>query len=225
MDSEENILLEESELPYIIIGAGGHAKVIADVLRLTNKEVAGFFDDHVTSFLERPYFGTIADLEQWSEKKKKKYRFLITVGDCTTRKKIADKLSFPIQLYGQAIHPTAVVAKDSFVAKGTVVMANAVINVGAYVGEHSVVNTGSIIEHDCRLGSFVHVSPGACLAGAVQVGIGSHIGIGSQCIQLKKIGSWCIIGAGSTIVEDIPSHTLAYGTPTKIMKEGINCEF
>ncbi|MDT2820806.1 acetyltransferase [Enterococcus devriesei] len=224
MDSKENFLLEP-DLPYILIGAGGHAKVIFDILLLNNKKVAGFFDDHITDFLEQTYFGTINDLEQWTKSEKQRYKFLVSIGDCVIRKKMVDRLDLPIQQYGKAIHPTAVITQDSFIGMGTVIMANAVINPGVKIANHCIVNSGSIVEHDCIIDSFVHLSPGVCLAGAVKVNTGSQIGIGAQCIQLKKIGSWCIIGAGSTIVKNIPSHSLAYGTPAKIMKEGINLEF
>lgn len=225
MDSEEDFLLDGSERAYIIIGAGGHAKVIVDILTMSNKKIYGFFDDYAKILGEQTFLGPVAELNQWTVEEKKKYKFLIAIGDCIARKRIAEEIDLPNELYGKAIHPNASIAEEALIGQGTVVMANAVINVGSSVGEHCIINSASVIEHDCKIKPFVHISPGVCLAGGVKIGTGSHVGIGAQCIQLKNIGDWCTIGAGSTIVGDIPAHTLSYGSPAKIMKEGINLEF
>ncbi|MGG5309187.1 acetyltransferase [Enterococcus mundtii] len=223
MDSEKNCLLGSSRYPYIIIGAGGHSKVIIDILKLRNIEIHGFFDDNITDLKGLAYLGKISEINELT--KKDNYKFVIALGDCALRKKIADNLSLTNENYGIVIHPNAVLSTDTSIGVGTVIFANAVVNPGSLIGEHVIVNTGSIIEHDCIVESYVHLSPNVALAGGVHVGKGTHIGIGSQCIQMKKIGVWCIIGAGSTVVSDIPSYTLSYGTPAKIMKEGIYLEF
>ncbi|HAP8389379.1 TPA: acetyltransferase, partial [Enterococcus faecium] len=204
---------------------GGHAKVIIETLRLENKLIYGFFDDKQNKMQDLKYLGKINELNSWADSKKKIYKFIVAIGDCVVRKKIIKKLNMPSEQYGIAVHPSAIVAKEISIGYGTVIFANAVINPDAVIGEHAIINTGSIVEHDCRINNYVHLSPGVCLAGGVHVGVGTQIGIGSQCIQMKKIGSWCMIGAGSTIVKDIPSHSLAYGNPAKIKKEGINFEF
>ncbi|EME8228820.1 acetyltransferase, partial [Enterococcus faecium] len=184
-----------------------------------------FFDDKQNKMQDLKYLGKINELNSWADSKKKIYKFIVAIGDCVVRKKIIKKLNMPSEQYGIAVHPSAIVAKEISIGYGTVIFANAVINPDAVIGEHAIINTGSIVEHDCRINNYVHLSPGVCLAGGVHVGVGTQIGIGSQCIQMKKIGSWCMIGAGSTIVKDIPSHSLAYGNPAKIKKEGINFEF
>ncbi|WP_165003232.1 MULTISPECIES: acetyltransferase [unclassified Enterococcus] len=225
MDSEKNSLLKYSKYQYIIIGAGGHAKVILETLRLENKKIYGFFDDNNVKLQGLKYLGTIKELNKWTDKEKEKYKFIIAIGDCAVRKKIVEQLNLSSEQYGVAIHPSAILAESISIGPGTVIFANAVLNPDAVIEKHVIINTGCIVEHDCIIKSYVHLSPGVALAGGVRVGIGTQIGIGSQCIQTKKIGSWCMIGAGSTIVKDIPSHTLVYGTPAKIMKEGINIEF
>ncbi|MBO1308220.1 acetyltransferase [Enterococcus sp. 669A] len=226
MDSKkDSLLICENELSYILIGAGGHAKVIVDILTEEKKKITGFFDDKKTEFENLKYLGTTDDLLKEKAGYLHQYRFIIAIGSCSQRKTMYNKLELPDDCYGNAVHPNAYISKNAKIRKGTVVMANVVVNSSANVGKHSILNSSSVIEHDNKLGDFVHVSPGCHLAGEVSVGEGTHIGIGTNCIQQINIGDWCIIGAGSVILKDIPDHTLSYGVPVKIMKEGINCEF
>lgn len=225
MDSKKNSVLKRDDKPYILIGAGGHAKVIVDILSLEGKKIHGFFDDNKRNLKDLKYLGPIDTIHKMPMVLKKNYYYIIAIGDCFLRYKLEQTLGIPHESYGIAIHPTAVISTDAKLLFGTVVMANVVINTDAKVGRQVILNTGSLIEHDTIIQDFVHISPGCCLAGGVKVGEGTHVGIGTQSIQLIKIGSWSIIGAGSTIVSDIPDNVLAYGTPAKIMKEGINDEF
>lgn len=205
----------------IIIGAGGHASVIIDIIKSMIKKgnkikIKGFLDDNeeLTSFMGYPVLDKIKNTLVYDNKDTE---FVIAIGNNDIRKEIAINLN---ELkYFTAIHQTAIVGSNVLIEEGTVVMPRAVINANTTIGKHSIINSGAIIEHDNKIEDFVHISPGATLAGGVSVGECTQIGANSTAIQCIKIGSNCVIGAGSTVIRDIESNVIAAGSPTRILKE------
>ncbi|MCX2481812.1 acetyltransferase [Pedobacter sp. MC2016-15] len=197
-----------------IIGSGGHAKVILDMLLLSNSIVSGLWDDRIekASVLGIPILGTIDELSSMQTSEK----IIIAVGDNTTRKAIAKRL-MPFS-FANVIHPASIISKSCLLGTGIVAMANSTVNVGSTIGNHVIINTNASIDHDCQIGDFVHISPNVALAGNVKVGNGTHIGIGSAVIQGITIGENVVIGAGSVIVRDIPDHGVVFGNPGRIRK-------
>lgn len=200
----------------IILGAGGHARVLADCIRKSGDELFGFLDDGKTR--ETPIagcsvLGPIKDAPLFTEQ----VRFVIGIGDNRTRRNI-DLLLSPHSLrWYTAIHPSAAIAADVSLGEGTVVLAQAVVNADAAVGRHCIINSGAIVEHDNRIGDFVHLSPGCALGGAVRVGNGTHIGIGATIRNGIDIGSDCVVGAGAVVVKNIPSAGTYIGVPARRM--------
>ena len=194
----------------IIIGASGHGKVIADIVRLSGDYVFGLLDDApdvAKEFLERPILGTINDYQRYLDKK-----FVIAIGNSDVRERIAE------QMHGAewytAIHPSAVVSQlGTRIGEGTVIMANAVINPGTSIGKHCIINTGAIIDHDNQIEDYVHVSVGAKLAGTVSVGRKTWIGIGASIRNNTAICADCMIGAGAVVVKDIEEKGTYIGVP------------
>ncbi len=194
----------------VIIGAGGHGKVVADIARKSGYKNVYFVDDIAKgACLGHPVIGTTAQL---NEIDKTSTEFFIAVGNNDTRRSIAEKYDLP---WATLIHPSAVVGEDVVIGKGTAVMANAVINPSAKVGEHCIINTAAVIEHDNALDSFVHVSPKAALGGTVFVGNGTHIGIGATVKNNVGICENCVIGAGAVVVKDIRESGVYIGIPAK----------
>ncbi len=198
----------------IIIGAGGHGKVIADVVLSSGDKVKGFLDDEADlqgkSVAEIPVLGVTADYKNFLD-----CEFVIAVGNPYVREKISD---LPVKWY-TAIHPNAVVSSLGVeIGEGTVVMANAVVNPCAKIGKHCIINTGAIVEHDNVLDDFVHLSPNCVLAGTVKVGKSTHIGAGSCTKQVLNIASDCVFGAGSVIVKDITESGTYAGVPVRRIK-------
>ena len=196
----------------VIIGAGGHAKVIADIVLLNNDNLVGFLDDSdekqgVKIFKEYRVTGKISDIE--------KYRnccFIIAIGDNHIRAKIAKNINAK---FYTAIHPDATIADTVTIGDGTVIMAGVTINPDTTIGKHCIINTSCSIDHDNRIGDYVHISPGAHLAGSVSVGDRSWICIGAAIINNISVFSDIIIGAGATVLKDVTESGTYIGTPAR----------
>jgi sugar O-acyltransferase (sialic acid O-acetyltransferase NeuD family) len=206
-------MLVEKSMPndVVIIGAGGHGKVVADIIIKSGDSVIGFLDDGLekgTLVLGFPVLGSIHEIDWF-----KQYSFIIAIGNNHTRKKIAE--NFTEFNYYTAIHPAAVIGLDVEVGIGTVVMANAVVNPSSVIGNHCIINTGAVIEHDNQLKDYVHLSPNSATGGTVQIGELTHIGLGASIRNNITITSGCLIGAGSLIVKDISVKGTYYGTPAQ----------
>ena len=200
----------------LIIGAGGHGKVIADLMQCQGIAVIGFLDDDL-SLIGQQVLGlpVLGKTDQWIDFEPT--GLVVGVGDNTIRRKIVDRLlqhdaALP---WVTLVHPNAVVAASVRLGVGTVVMAGAIINADTVVGDHAIVNTGATIDHDCEIGSFVHIAPGTNLAGGVTVGEGTLIGISACVIPLKKIGRETVVGAGAVVIDDIPDNVVAKGNPAR----------
>ena len=198
----------------IIIGASGHGKVVADIVRKSGDRVYGFLDDNTElkdTFLGFPVLGTIDNYEKYKDIAE----FIIAIGDAKIRDAISKKIQ-NVNIY-TAIHPTAVISDlDVTIGKGTVIMANAVVNSGSRVGEFCIINTGAIVEHDNIIEDYVHVSVGATLAGTVYVGKYTWIGIGAVVSNNLKICENCVVRAGAVVIENIIRSGNYQGVPAKI---------
>ncbi len=190
-----------------IIGAGGHGKVVAELIELNQQPIDGFIDEMsgLHQLLDYPVY---ADFPPSTEEA------IIAIGDNLIRKRIA--LQYPYQ-YPVLIHPKACVSKRATLGKGTVVIGGATINIGAKIGQHVIVNTNASVGHDCLLGDFVHIAPNAALAGNVCIGEGTNIGLGAAIKQGVHIGSWCLIGAGAVVIENIPDNSVVVGNPGRVI--------
>lgn len=195
-----------------LVGAGGHCKVVIDVLESEKKySIKKIVDDNPKS--DSLYSYTIEKLDVSHSLKEKKC--IISIGDNYIRKKIASRLNTN---YVMTIHSSAVVSKFAKIGEGTQIMATAVVNPEVVIGKHCIINTGAIIEHDCILGDYVHISPNATLGGNVIVGELTQVGIGATIIQSITIGKNVMIGAGAVIVENIPDNAVVVGVPGKVIK-------
>lgn len=191
----------------VIIGASGHGKVVADIIRCSGDEVLGFLDDDTTlpnTFIGLPLLGTVDSYKAYDAE------FVIAIGNEKIRERITKKL---VVTWYTAIHPSAVIAESASIGEGSVVMANAVINPGSVVGKHCIINSSAVVEHDNRISDFVHVSVGAKLAGNVKIGKGTWIGIGATVSNNVNICGGCMIGAGAVVIKHIDEPGTYVGFP------------
>lgn len=194
--------------PAVLYGAGGHCKVVIDILEALGISIDYVVDDNPIADNLLKYKLLKADTSY--------DQAIVTIGNCQIRKKVVNRLQ--VKKYLKAIHPSAVVSPNSTIGEGSVVMQGAIIQSCAEIGKHSIINSGASIDHECHIGDFVHIAPGATLSGNVEVGECSWIGVGACVKQGIKIGKNCMIGAGSVVVKDIPDDVVAYGNPCRVMR-------
>lgn len=195
-----------------IIGAGGHAKVVADIILESGIPLSGVWDENpeLKSFLGYPVNGNFSAFKQMDAN-----QAIVAVGDNLTRKKLACQL---VNNNANLIHPHSIISRFAKIGIGTVVMANVVVNVDTLIGNYVILNTNSSVDHDCLIGDFVHISPKVGIAGNVEIGEGAHIGVGANIIQGIKIGKWAVIGAGTVIIRDVPDYAVVVGNPGRIIR-------
>jgi UDP-perosamine 4-acetyltransferase len=204
----------------IVIGAGGHARVVLDILdQCRGIEIYGLLDDdprrHGLRLQGRPVLGGTSVLERLPADG---VRFgVVAVGDNARRRELCGRLrATGIELLSAAVHPSAVVSRHARLDAGTVVMPNAVVNAGARVGEGVVINTAAVVEHDCVVGDWSHVAPGARLGGAVAVGRGVLVGMGAVVLPRLTVGDGAVVGAASLVVSDVAAEVTVCGVPARL---------
>jgi len=200
----------------LIVGAGGHGRVVADVARSSGQwEKIAFIDDRYPELVSADVWsviGTVAELDnlvaEWGGA-------VIAVGDNVVRIEILERVKSCGFDIVSIIHPSAQMAEDVLIGEGTVVFANAVINIGSVLGVSCIVNTAATVDHDNRIGNGVHISPGAHLGGNVVIGARSWVGIGASVIHGCAVGDDVIVGAGAAVTYDIGDGLTVVGVPAR----------
>lgn len=210
----------------ILVGGGGHAKVIIDIIRSREEfKVIGIVDNDLKKkqIYGIPVVGTDEILEEIFRKQIATNAFVSFDGVKRIEKR--GRMFFYLKKIGYEIpilvHEKAIVSDYAEIGEGTCVMAGSIINAGSVIKENCIINTGAIIEHDCYIGFNSHIAPNASLAGGVIIGDHTHIGIGSVVIENVKIGNNVVVGAGAVVTKDVPDNVIVAGIPAKIIRE--NC--
>jgi sugar O-acyltransferase (sialic acid O-acetyltransferase NeuD family) len=204
-------------MKVLIIGAGGHARVVADALlsraRIGEKyEVIGFLDDD-ENLQDREQLG-IRILGRISEIEKFEHEAVIVgIGDNLTRQRLYLELKKRGENIITVIHPSTTLAPNVVVGDGTVILAGVVVNSGARIGSNVILNTACTVGHDLVIYSHAHICPGVNLGGGVTVGEGAFVGIGSAVVQYKTIDNWAVVGAGAAVIRDVPAFERVAGVP------------
>jgi len=203
----------------LIIGAGGHGLVVADILLAMRAageavEAVGFLDDnaalHGQQLLGIPVLGSLTLWQQVPHD-----ALIIAIGDNRIRRQLHRKFRSTRAHFFQAIHPQAVLGRDVRIGPGVMIMAGVVVNPGTIIGEGAILNTGCTVDHHNRIGNFAHIAPGAHLAGEVEIGEGALVGMGAVVIPQRRVGAWSIVGAGAVVIRDIPSNITVVGVPAR----------
>lgn len=214
----------DATTPIAIIGAGGHAKVVADVVeRASAGRIVGFVDDFAGN-APSPVFGipvlgpreTLASLHSCGDIR----AVIVAIGDNVIRARVAAwcvEHGIPL---ARAVHPAASVSRGVEIGAGTVVMAGAVLNADTRIGANVIVNTRASVDHDGDIGDGVHLAPGSTLCGRAVIGAGSFICAGATVIPNRTIGAGVTVGAGATVLHDIPDGLTVVGTPARPVHGG-----
>jgi sugar O-acyltransferase (sialic acid O-acetyltransferase NeuD family) len=193
-----------------LYGAGGHAKVIMDILFSMQIPVDGIFDD---SDLIKNIAGH--NVSKYSREIVGNFPLILSIGNNEARKKLAESIDVR---YGKAIHTSAVISQSVVIGDGTVIMHGAIIQTDTNICKHAIINTAAKIDHDCTIENYVHIAPGATLCGQVHVGEGTLVGAGSTILPGITIGKWATIGAGAVVIKNVPDYAILVGNPAAIIK-------
>lgn len=192
----------------IIIGAGGHARVLLDALRLMSCTVLGYVDPAFAKGAQGPggvlVLGGDEALKEFSAADVQLVNGVGSVGPTASRNAVYRRGKDAGFVFARVVHPSAVVSSSVLLGEGVQVMAGCVVQTDAQIGANSIINTCASVDHDCRIGETVHIAPGVTLSGNVSVGDRTHIGTGAVVIQGISIGADSLIAAGAVVYRDVP---------------------
>jgi sugar O-acyltransferase (sialic acid O-acetyltransferase NeuD family) len=203
------------------LGAGGHAKVLIEILRTGDRyDVIGLLDPDPElkgkSILDVPVLGNDSLLPMLRDKGIRLFFIgLGSLGKSSRRKHLYQEALACGMEPICSIHPNATISPSVELGKGSMIMAGVVLNASTRLGDNVIVNSGAVVDHDCHLGDHVHVAPGAILSGGVRVGEGAHVGAGAVIRQYISIAEGAVIGAGAVVVKDVAANVVVVGVPAR----------
>ena len=207
---------------FVVLGAGGHARVLVEALRRSSIVVSGFVTDTmetpVGNMAEMTRLGSDAELMNRPRNSVLLINGIGTTGDPHRRRAVFEKFRAAGFSFATVVHPSAVLAGDVILGEGAQIMAGAFVQPGARIGANTIVNTGAIVDHDSAIGDHVHLAPGACFAADVVCGASSHVGAGATVIQGIRIGADALIAAGAVVVDDVAAGAVVMGIPARPMR-------
>lgn len=215
-------MVGRAPLRVVGVGAGGHARVLMDMVRLSPAlRLVGMIDanparwggDHFGS----PILGGEDVLQALWEAGDVEGAF-VGVGGVPSnafRRQLFERIRAMGLPVITLVHPRAIVAAGVQMGDGVMVMGGSIVNPAATLGDGVIVNTGAIVEHDCRVGAFAHICPGTVLGGTVRVGEEAFVGLGSRVIQGVSIGARSVVGAGSVVLKDVADDVRVVGCPAR----------
>ncbi|MDA7857732.1 acetyltransferase [Gammaproteobacteria bacterium] len=206
--------------PVLIIGGGGHAKVLLEMLRGSGTEVLGIISTLPVSasevFDNLMIYSSDSDVLSFDHKDVLLVNGVGSLPGNGIRHEIHRKFKTLGYTFGTVIAPSAIVSKYAKLHEGVQIFPGAVVNAGADIGESTIVNTRAVIDHDCELGAFNHIAPGAVLSGGVVSGVNVHIGPGAVLTQSVEIGRDSFIGAGTSVVKDIAARSVVIPSAVRL---------
>jgi len=201
--------------PVSIIGAGGHATVVASTLLAAGYQVDGFYADDPAmmgkEILGFPVKGPIAALKSTGAT-----RALLGIGSNEARKRLAGELQLD---WVTAVHPLAYVDPSATLGPGTVVCAGAIVQPGATIGAHVILNTKASADHHTSVGDFAHIAV-AHLAGGASIGEGVFLALHSVVLPKVTVGPWATVGAGAVVTKDVAENATVVGAPARPLLRG-----
>jgi sugar O-acyltransferase (sialic acid O-acetyltransferase NeuD family) len=209
------------DLPVIVIGGGGHAKVLVSTLLLKNRKILGFVDPNpsLSSLLGVAHLGDDDVVFFHGADQVRLVNGVGSIDSPTLRRTVYEKFRKKGYVFEAVVHPTAIVAPEVHLAEGVQIMAGAVVQPGSQLGANVIINTGARVDHDCSIDAHAHIAPGVTLSGYVRVGEGAHIGTGASVIQGITIGAASIVGAGAVVISNVPAGITAVGVPARSVAE------
>ncbi|HAR94386.1 MAG TPA: serine acetyltransferase [Deltaproteobacteria bacterium] len=209
----------------VILGAGGHAAVLIDIIRESNiLQIAGILDRPQSARIGEahcnvPIMGgdeLLCVLEERGVKS-----FVVGVGSKGDNR-LREELYHLAVNAGlspfMVIHPSSMIASTAHLGPGAQILAGSIVNSYATVGANAIINTGAVVEHHCVVGEHSHVAPGAVIGGEVSIGHRAHIGLGAKIREGLRIGNHSLVGVGAVVIDDVADNTVVVGNPAKHLR-------
>ena len=218
----------DCDMKCVIVGAGGHGRVVLDILlNSADHEVVGFLDSNPDLTGRRMdgrlVLGDLSALPGLRDRQGVEGA-VVAIGDNNARRELSDRVEQLGLTLINAVHPSANLAHNVILGRNIVVAAGALVCAHCQIGDSAILNTGCIVDHESMIGTAVHICPGARLAGRVTVEAGAFIGIGSTVIQNVRVGFEAIVGAGAVVINDVPPMSTVVGVPAQEIKETMDPE-
>lgn len=198
--------------PFVILGHGGHALVVLDLLRRLDREVLGVLTPDLSAGIQWAGIPVLGNDDWLDSAQARDCAVAIGVGQLPP-----DRMALRPRLFQLArerklplpalVHPSAVLAGETTLGAGSQIMAGTVIQVGSAIGDNALVNTRASVDHHCRIGAHAHIGPGATVCGEVRIEEGAFVGAGAVILQGVHIGAGAQVAAGATVIRDIPPRT------------------
>lgn len=216
------VIREISMKKMFVVGAGGHAKVIVDIIQENSEyEVVGLIDQKEgMGFWDIPILGNDQDLQRLRKEMNVNYAF-VALGNGELREKVTKRVLDAGYKIINVISKNAVISSRATLGIGTVIMSGAVVNADVTIGDGCIINTNASVDHEGIIGDYTHIAPGCALSGKVTVGRQCLLGTGCRVIDGICIGDNSVVGAGTVVIKEINRNCTAVGVPAKIIKEKI----
>lgn len=199
----------------IVLGGGGHARVLLDILALRSVKILGVTDLHPEKVdrvkINAPILGNDDVILNYRPDEIFLVNGLGQIKVDGKRRELFETFKGKGYKFLTLIHPSAVIAKDAEIGEGAQIMAGAVIQTGCCIGANAIINTRASVDHDCDIGAHVHLAPGVILSGEVTIGSNSHLGPGAVVIQGIRVGAECFVKAKSLVKKNLPDGTILSG--------------
>jgi UDP-perosamine 4-acetyltransferase len=207
--------MDPLELPVIVIGGGGHAKVVISTLLQYRGSILGFVDLNPTcpSLFGVGNLGNDAAVLLYAPADVQLVNGVGSTASTANRQDVYDRFTRKGYCFATVKHPSAIIPAEVQIEPGAQIMAGVILQPGSTIGPNAIVNTGAIIDHDCIIGAHAHVAPGVTLSGGVHIGAGAHVGTGASIIQRIQVGAGSVVGAGALVIRDVPPGAKVVGVP------------
>jgi len=206
--------------PVVIIGNGGHARVLIDILTMQQREIIGYTapnEEHNPYNI--PYLGGDDEILKYNQDSIELVNAIGSVSTTRLRTNIFNNFKSKGYNFATVIHPSAIISHKVVLGEGVQIMAGAVIQSFVRIDDNTIINTSASVDHDCYIGQHCHIAPGCVLSGGILIGEETHIGTGTKIIQNVTIGKNVIVGAGSLVLRDIKDNRKVYGSPAEEVSE------